>query len=203
MSVRNGREDWVKAREQTVCTRPRRRGLAGRIGTQLAGVILAMSLSWCGDARAAAPHVIMLRGLFGIFSTGLDSIADQLKAKGIKAEVAGHLHWTAAVTEIVRDRSAGQFGPVILVGHSQGANNVIDMARALKSHNITVDLLVTLAPSSADAIPANVSRAINYYQAGGGRRHRSGSRFSRRAHQRQSGERQDDHARQHRQESEG
>jgi acetyl esterase/lipase len=107
----------------------------------------------------------MLRGLFGVFSTGLDAIASQLKAKGIEAEVAGHLHWSAAIAEI--ERLAGQTGPLILVGHSQGANNVIDMARSLKSHNIKVDLLVTLAPSLQNPVPTNVTKAINYYQSPG------------------------------------
>ena len=41
-----------------------------------------------------------------------------------------------------------QGGPLVLVGHSQGANNVIDMARLLERENIPVDLLVTLAPMS-------------------------------------------------------
>jgi hypothetical protein len=167
MTMRVGWQDCGKGKKRTGCKRSERRGFVRRIGSWLAATIVAMGLLWCDGTLAAGPRVVMLRGLFGVFSTGLDSIADQLKAKGIKAEVAGHLHWTAAVTEIVRQRSAGQTGPVILVGHSQGANNVIDMARSLQSHNITVDLLVTLAPSSANSIPANVSRAVNYYQAGG------------------------------------
>jgi hypothetical protein len=37
--------------------------------------------------------VVLLRGWFGVFSTGLDSVADQLRAQGIKAEIAGHLNW--------------------------------------------------------------------------------------------------------------
>ena len=51
---------------------------------------------------------------------GLDSVAHDLKAQGIQAKVAGHLHWSAEVAEILRERSAGQTGPLILVGHSQG-----------------------------------------------------------------------------------
>jgi hypothetical protein len=53
------------------------------------------------------------------------------------------------------------------VGHSQGANNVIDMARLLEAQNAPVALLVTLAPYRQDPVPANVMRAINYYQSGG------------------------------------
>jgi hypothetical protein len=43
-------------------------------------------------ALATGPRVILLRGWFGVFSTGLDSIADQLKVLRIEAKVAGHLN---------------------------------------------------------------------------------------------------------------
>ncbi len=144
---------------------PLRGSMAGvsRIGMFLTIALLFMST----PGFAAESRVLFLRGWFGVFSTGLDTLADQLKAKGIKAEVAGHLHWDAAVTDIVRARAAGETGPLVLVGHSAGANNVIDMARALEKHKITVDLLITLAPLLQNPVPANVLRAVNYYQSPG------------------------------------
>lgn len=160
MTARIGREGRSKG-----CTE--RRGLAGRIGPHLFAIVVAIGLFWCDSALASQTRVVLLRGWFGIFSTGLDTVASELRAKGIEAEVAGHLHWSSAVDEIVREQSAGETGPLALVGHSQGANNVIDMARSLNSHNITVDLLVTLAPSGQNPIPANVVKAINYYQSPG------------------------------------
>jgi len=166
ITARGGREDRGEGKNRAVRARERR-SLATRIGARLVGTVVAMVLLWCDGALAAGPHVVLLRGWFGVFSTGLDSVADQLRAQGIEAEVAGHLHWSTAVAEILRERSAGQTGPLVLVGHSQGANNVIDMARSLESHNITVDLLVTLSPFLQDPIPANVVKAINYYQAPG------------------------------------
>jgi hypothetical protein len=131
-------------------------------------VAAAIVLFWCDLAPAAGtPRVILLRGWFGVFSMGLDSVTEQLKALGINAEVAGHLSWQNEVAEILRDRSAGRTGPLILVGHSQGANNVIDMARALEQSHVTVDLLITLSPFMQNRVPANVTKAINYYQAPG------------------------------------
>ena len=130
-------------------------------------VAVATALLWGNCALAGEPKVILLRGWFGVFSTGLDSLADELKAKGIKAEVAGHLYWTKAVSEILEERAAGKTGPIVLVGHSQGANNVIDIARSLESKNVPVDLLITLAPFLQYPVPANVVRAVNYYQSPG------------------------------------
>ena len=119
------------------------------------------------SAYAAEGRILLLRGWFGVFSTGLDDLAEQLRTKGMNAEAIGHLAWKAQVDRIAKDRAAGKTGPIVLVGHSQGANNVIEMARMLKGHNIQVDLLVTLAPFMQDPIPTNVARAVNYYQAPG------------------------------------
>jgi hypothetical protein len=129
-------------------------------------VVAVFTLLYCSPARADA-RVILLRGWFGVFSTGLDEIADTLKAKGTRAEVAGHLYWRTAADDILRERAEGKTDALILVGHSQGANNVIDMARVLEAKNVPVALLVTLAPYRQNPIPSNVMRAINYYQSTG------------------------------------
>ena len=143
-------------------TTQHRRGRAGRL------LAFAMLLTmWSGAVLAAEPRVLLLRGWFGVFSGGMDSLAGQLRARGVPAQAIGHLSWRAQVAGIVRDKAAGKVGPIVLAGHSQGANNVIDMARLLKSHGINVDLLITLAPFNQDAVPSNVLRAVNYYQSPG------------------------------------
>ena len=134
---------------------------------QLLVAATALLLLWTNSALATGPRVILLRGWFGVFSTGLDSIADQLKALGIEAKVAGHLNWSNEVAEILRSRSTGYSGPLVLVGHSQGANNVIDMARSLAAYKVNVDLLIALSPFMQNPVPANVVKAIDYYQGPG------------------------------------
>jgi hypothetical protein len=134
----------------------------------IAVAVVAILLASCDLTQAAGTaRVILLRGWFGVFSTGLDTLTDELKALGINAEVAGHLSWQNELAEILRERADGRTGPLILVGHSQGANNVIDMARALEPSHVTVDLLITLSPFMQNRVPANVVKAINYYQAPG------------------------------------
>src|SRR5258708_14695207 len=130
------------------------------------GVIAVILILYGGPARAET-RVLFLRGWFGVFSTGLDVIADALNAKGIHAEAIGHLAWKTAAEDILRARAQGKTDSIVLVGHSQGANNVIDMARVLEAQNVPVALLVTFAPYRQDPVPANVMRAINYYQSGG------------------------------------
>ncbi len=128
--------------------------------------LVALALLW-GNGAHAETQVYLLRGWFGVFSTGMDSMAEELRSKGIKAEAIGHLSWKAAVSKIVKERAAGKADRLALVGHSQGANNVIDMARELETHGIPVDLLITLVPFLQDPIPSNVVQAINYYQSPG------------------------------------
>jgi len=132
----------------------------------LGALCLVIGLLW-SSATKAETRVYLLRGWFGVFSTGLDSLAAGLRSKGIKAETVGHLAWKTSVSNIIKWHASGNSGPLVLVGHSQGANNVIDMARLLQRENISVDLLVTLAPAGQDPIPVNVVRAINYYNSPG------------------------------------
>jgi hypothetical protein len=41
------------------------------------------------------------------------------------------------------------------------------MARELDKHGVPVDLIITLVPWLQNPVPANVVRAVNYYQAPG------------------------------------
>jgi len=128
---------------------------------------LTLALFASGAANAAETRVYLLRGWFGVFSTGLDNLSAELRNKGIKSETVGHLAWKSTVASIIKAHQAGKLGALVLVGHSQGANNVIDMARLLEKEKIQVDLVVTLAPLLQDPIPGNVVRAINYYHSPG------------------------------------
>src|SRR4051794_5772628 len=132
----------------------------------LAALSLAVAL-FASNAARADTRVYLLRGWFGVFSTGLDNLSEELRTKGIKAETVGHLAWRSTVSNIIKAHAAGKLGALVLVGHSQGANNVIEMARLLEKEKIPVDLLVTLAPLLQDPIPGNVVRAINYYNSPG------------------------------------
>ena len=143
-----------------------RHTLGLKAGTMLGVLCVAIALLWSSRTQAET-RVYLLRGWFGIFSTGLDSLAGELRSKGIKAETIGHLAWRSAASNIIKDHAAGKISSLILVGHSQGANNVIEMARLLESEKISVDLLVTLAPLLQDPVPVNVVRAINYYNSPG------------------------------------
>ena len=134
----------------------------------LARFVIALALFWsCLAAAQTETEVYLVRGWFGVFSTGMDTVEGQLREKGIRAEAINHWMARSVVAKIVSNRAAGERTRLVLVGHSQGANNAIEMARELKEHDIKVDLLIALVPFMQDPVPSNVVRALNYYQSPG------------------------------------
>lgn len=149
----------------------------------LAGVLL---LSGCVDltnqpndpvARTFPPatekaylypgHLYAMRGFLGIFSTGMDTLCRTLNTH--------HLLLSAAVADeaahsyrkrLLKAYEAGDLtGPLILVGHSYGADDQIRTARYLGRHKIEVTLLLLLDPVTPPAIPANVQRCVDIYKS--------------------------------------
>jgi len=104
----------------------------------------------------ASGHIYLLRGLAGIFSTGLDVIDEKLVQRGYTATIHGHLDYEALATEAARLQKRGK-GPIIIMGHSLGADAAIFMAEKMKT------LVVTFGPTINLTAPSNVSRVINYY----------------------------------------
>ncbi len=67
----------------------------------------------------------------------------------------------------MRYRNRPDAEPIVLIGHSYGADDVIRIARRLDDAKVPVDLLITLDPVTPPAIPNNVRRAVNLYQSNG------------------------------------
>ena len=110
-------------------------------------------------------EVYMLRGFGDVFSRGLDEMTAALASRGIDAQVASHTAWREVLRSILQDRE--RFGPraIVLVGHSLGANAVIDIAEELQRRHIPVQYVVTLAATWPDPVPSNVERIDNFYFA--------------------------------------
>src|SRR2546423_8481184 len=95
----------------------------GKAEGMLGVLCIAIALLWSA-ATNAETRVYLLRGWLGVFSTGLDSLAAELRSKGIKAETVGHLAWKTTVSNIIKWHASGDTGPLVLIGHSQRAHNV-------------------------------------------------------------------------------
>ncbi|UWF60234.1 thioesterase domain-containing protein [Brucella sp. 2716] len=116
--------------------------------------------------NATSPHqadVYLLRGFGDIFSTGIDEIGAELQAAGVNAHVHGHAAWRLVLNRIVADQQKNGHLPVVLIGHSLGANAAIYIAEELERRGIAVDYMATFAATGPDPLPGNVRRVVNFY----------------------------------------
>jgi thioesterase domain-containing protein len=115
-----------------------------------------------GNAQASSGHIYLLRGLANIFSTGLDALDERLVQRGFAATVHNHVDYEALAAEAARLQKSGE-GPIIIIGHSLGADAAIFMAEKMKAAGARVALIVTFGPTMNLTAPSNVSQVVNYY----------------------------------------
>ncbi len=134
-----------------------------RICSLLTAVFVGLA-ALSGTAHASG-HVFLLKGFAGIFSTGLDTLDEELLRRGIVATVHSYDDYDNLALEAARLERSGK-GPVIIVGHSLGADAAIYMADRMKAVGAPVALVVTFGPNGRLVAPSNVTQVVNYYQSG-------------------------------------
>jgi pimeloyl-ACP methyl ester carboxylesterase len=117
---------------------------------------------------SSLPEIYLLRGLFNVFSLGMDDLAAKLQEQGFSAVVDNHASWSALAERIIAARQAGSKRQIVLIGHSLGGDDVIKLAERLNQAGIAVDLLMPVDPVSPGAVPGNVRRVVNYFQSNNG-----------------------------------
>ncbi|MFT4060103.1 MAG: hypothetical protein QM652_11220 [Legionella sp.] len=109
----------------------------------------------------------MLGGL-GVFSTGMKELSSSV-VDTYEIPAPSSMWYNAGdvtrkiVTYYYKQKD---HRPIILVGHSLGANEQIKVARNLNKLNIPVALLVTVDAVSQTIVPPNVKHAMNFYKPG-------------------------------------
>ncbi len=120
------------------------------------------------SAQPRVGNVYLVRGWIGIFSEGIDTIGQRITEAGVRATVYQETQWTALAETIEKRYAAAPVRePIVLVGHSYGADAVLRIAKRLEGRNIPVDLVVTLDPVTPPLVPANITRTVNLYQSNG------------------------------------
>jgi len=132
------------------------------VGMLVVGMVLAFGTN-PGRAESRA-HVYLLRGLMNIFSLGMDTLSEQLNRRGVYATVHGYGEWQALADRAAVDFKAGKEGPIILIGHSLGADAVMEMAAYLGRKGIPVALVVPFDGTQSFAASDNVARVLNLTQ---------------------------------------
>jgi len=109
-------------------------------------------------------QVYLLRGLLNIFSLGMDDLARKLEQRGVRTSVHNHSEWETLAEQIAARYRAGNRAPVILVGHSLGADAVMFMSEYLGKQGVPVALVVPFDGTGSFAASANVQRVMNLTQ---------------------------------------
>lgn len=111
-------------------------------------------------------QVYMLRGLFNIFSLGMDTMGQDLRDRGVFVEVHSGPSWRKMAKKITADREQGEkAGPLVLSGHSWGADDAVRLARRLDKNGVPIAGLVLVDPTTPPKIPANVQLCVNFYRS--------------------------------------
>ena len=132
------------------------------IGVLTAGLMLALGSS--PSMAAPRAHVYLLRGLLNIFSLGMDTLAEELNRRGVYATVDNHADWESLADSAAANYKAGKEGPIILIGHSLGADAVMTMAAYLGRRGVPVALVVPFDGTASFAASSNVARVLNLSQ---------------------------------------
>ena len=116
------------------------------------------------EAVTSRAHVYLMRGLMNIFSLGMDSLGAQIQHHGISAVVYNHSMADSVVGDIISKYRAGDHGPYILIGHSLGADAVMQMAQMLNHAGVPVALVIPFDGTGSYGATGNVACVLNLTQ---------------------------------------
>ncbi len=109
-------------------------------------------------------EVYLLRGLANVFSRGMDTLGAKMVRRGLDARVYNHAAWRDLADNILlRAKKKKVSYPIVVMGHSLGANASVMMAKYLGDRGVRVDYVVAFDPTISTAVGKNVRRVINFY----------------------------------------
>ena len=129
-----------------------------------AAVAVMLALGATPGAAQSRAHVYLFRGLADVYSLGMNTLAAELNARGVNATAHSHTDWQPIADRAAAAYKAGKEGPIILVGHSLGADAVMEMADYLGDKGVPVALVVPFDGTQSFPVPGNVGRVINFTQ---------------------------------------
>lgn len=142
--------------------------LSSLTGCMQLGTMKQGDMAWvqANTTQPRAGHAYFIRGFIGLFSYGIDRMTEKVAATGVAAHVFQQDQTAVLGKTIVEKYRAQKLNhePIVLVGHSLGADDAITISKMLEKEGIPVDLLVTVDATKPPAVPGNVKVCYNYYQ---------------------------------------
>lgn len=144
-----------------------RRSLLAAASALLVASALPVEAALKSKPKLKTGQVYLIRGFANVFSTGLDALGKQLAADGVKAEVLSLPNADTFARRLAEKyRASKDARPIVLVGHSLGADMTFAIARALEPMKIPVGLIISFDPTGKGPVPRNVKKALNFYTGG-------------------------------------
>lgn len=116
-------------------------------------------------------YVVLLRGLMNIWSRGMDTVAEELQARGVRVHLDNHRHWEELAEELAKKyQSDKSLAPIIIIGHSLGANAAVLMASKLGRFGVPVRLIIGFdgmahTEDTVAIVSYNVQEVLNFYNS--------------------------------------
>lgn len=115
------------------------------------------------DADKSGTTYLFL-GLWNVFSKGLDDVRDNVNEAGYHARSLPGPEWRSVGDRIIAmDRKGKLRRPLILGGHSLGADKALYLSEKLNRAGVTVDYVLLLDPTNPPSVTGNVQRCHNIY----------------------------------------
>src|SRR6185436_4780417 len=113
--------------------------MTGCLGLQL-GTMKQGDMGWvqANTAEPRAGHAYLIRGFIGLFSYGIDRMTEKVAATGVASHVFQE-DQTAVLGKTIVDKykaTKGNHEPLVLIGHSLGADDAIIISRMLDKEGI-------------------------------------------------------------------
>jgi hypothetical protein len=115
------------------------------------------------DSRRSG-RVYLIRGLLNIYSLGMDSLARKLREDRVDARVSPWMSHVDLSRHLIKTYREGNREPICLIGHSQGVDHALSVARALQKENMNVHLMVSIEEWISHEIPSNVDRVVTIHK---------------------------------------
>ncbi|MEZ5871073.1 MAG: hypothetical protein R3D32_04355 [Nitratireductor sp.] len=124
-------------------------------------------------------EVYLMRGLADIFSRGMDVMAAKLNRAGVFAVSDSYVNWKEMADDIIaRNKRKEVSYPVVIMGHSLGANDASKMATYLGENGVRISYVVTFDPTETGYVGKNIDKVVNYYLPNGKNVVRKGAGFT-------------------------
>ena len=109
-------------------------------------------------------RILIIRGIFNVFSLGMDTLACRLKELGYRVDVTPPSMATIVARQIENDyRRDPNSGPLVIIGHSMGGRYCCSIPWEWRRRGIPVRLVVILDSNPDVPVADNVQRCVNLY----------------------------------------